>query len=315
MGIRDFFSKRVARAAKAGKPDVYQYAVLPSAFRVQVVHIWDRAVGNFVDPWSRHSGPPESIWDRIELDVAEEHGLFRLRKDSSSYLRVVNYFLGIEDTDRALDVIEAVFTAIDEHIRPNLQYATTSVSQHPDDAIQDLNRRFREHGIGFYYADGQIMRVDSQYIHCEAVKPALALLSEPGFAGPQDEFLRAHKHYREGKYKEAINEALKAFESTLKAICDQRRWHYDKNRDTVKTLIEIVFREELIPPFLQNAFSGLRSVLEGAVPTTRNRTSGHGQGAEPKEVPEYFVAYVLHVAASNIVLLVEAHKARPGGRI
>jgi hypothetical protein len=33
------------------------------------------------------------------------------------------------------------------------------------------------------------------------------------------------------KHKEAINEALKAFESTLKAILDERGWPYDKSRD------------------------------------------------------------------------------------
>jgi hypothetical protein len=123
--------------------------------------------------------------------------------------------------------------------------------------------------------------------------------------------MRAHKHYREGKYKEAINEALKAFESTMKAICDHRKWKYDKNKDTAKTLLEILLREELVPSYLQNAFSGLRAVLEGAVPTARNRTSGHGQGAAPITVPDYFAAYVLHMTASNIVFLIEAHKARP----
>jgi hypothetical protein len=312
MSIRDFFSRRAARAAKAGKPDVYQYDELPDTFRVQVVHIWQRALGDYTPMGvSRFSGPPPSIWDMIEVQVAEAHGVFRLGQRDDAVTRVANYFLQLKDTLRALDVIEAVFSSIDEHIRPDLRYASVFVQQHPDDAIANLNERFREHGIGYQYANGQIIRVDSQYLHAEAVKPALTLLSEPAFSGPQDEFLRAHKHYRECKYKESINEALKAFESTMKAICTQRGWAYDKNKDAAKALVDVVLKEGLVPSYLQTAFSGLRSVLEGGVPTARNRTSGHGQGATPVAVPEYLAAYVLHMTASNIVFLVEAHKAKP----
>lgn len=312
MSIRDFFSRRMARAAKTGKPDVYQYDELPDTFRVQVVHIWQRALGDYHPMGvSRFSGPPPSIWDTIEVQVAEAHGVFRLGQRDDALTRVANYFLQIKDTSKALDVIEAVFNAIDEHIRADLRYASVFVQQHPDDAIANLNERFREHGIGYQYAHGQIMRIDSQYVHAEAVKPALTLLSDPAFSGPQDEFLKAHKHYREGKYKESINEALKAFESTMKTICTQRGWAYDKNKDAAKALVDVVLKEGLVPSYLQNAFSGLRSVLEGGVPTTRNRTSGHGQGATPVAVPEYLAAYVLHMTASNIVFLVEAHKAKP----
>jgi hypothetical protein len=257
------------------------------------------------------SGPQPSIWEIIETDVAEEHGLFQLGNEADPHSRVANFFLRTKKSDEALDVIEAVFTAIDNYVRSDLHYASIFIKQHPDDAMDDLNQRLREHGIGYQYANGQLVRVDSQYMHAEAVKPALALLNEPGFSGPQDEFMRAHKHYRDGKYKESINEALKAFESTMKTICGQRKWAYNENKDTAKALLEIVLREELVPSYLQNAFSGLRAVLEGAVPTARNRTSGHGQGPAPTEVPDYFAAYVLHMTASNIVYLVEAHKAKP----
>jgi hypothetical protein len=214
------------------------------------------------------------------------------------------------ETGQALDTIEAVFNAIDEHIRPDLGYAQASIRQFPDDAIADLNLRFREHSVGYQYAEGQLVRIDSEYLHAEAVVPTLVLLADPAFSGPQDEFLRAHKHYREGKHKESINEALKALESSLKAICSKRGWKYDKDKDTAKTLIDIVLKEDLVPAYLQSAFGGLRSVLEGIVPTARNRTSGHGQGPAPKPVPAHFAGYVLHVTAATILFLVELHRAK-----
>jgi hypothetical protein len=56
------------------------------------------------------------------------------------------------------------------------------------------------------------------------VKPALALLNSAGFDGPADEFIRAFDHYRHGRNKEAVAEALKSFESTMKTICAARKW-------------------------------------------------------------------------------------------
>jgi len=150
-----------------------------------------------------------------------------------------------------------------------------------------LNSRFREHGIGYQLESGNIVRVDSQLVHSEVVKPAFYLLSHQRFAGANDEFLKAHEHYRHGRASETINECLKAFESVLKIICTAKGWPY-RAGDTAQTLLDVVFERGLLPSFLQGEFSGLRSVLESSVPTTRNKTSAHGQGAERKEVPPLF---------------------------
>jgi hypothetical protein len=95
----------------------------------------------------------------------------------------------------------------------------------------------------------------------------------------------------------------------MKTICDKFSWAYDKTA-TASRLIDVVLKEELIPKYLQDHLTGLTNVLKAGVPTVRNKTSGHGQGSETKEVPEYLAAYVLHLTASNIVLLVEAYKAK-----
>ena len=46
------------------------------------------------------------------------------------------------------------------------------------------------------------------------------------------------------------------------------------------------------------------------MPTVRNRMGGHGQGKDRKQVPTHFAAFALHLAASNIVFLVESHVAK-----
>jgi hypothetical protein len=176
-----------------------------------------------------------------------------------------------------------------------------------DAAIEELNERFRWHGIGYQYESGLIIRVDSQFLHAETVKPALALLSSEDYAGANEEFLKAFEHYRHGRTKECLNECLKAFESTMKAICAKRKWPFNKS-DTAKTLIGVCFQQNLIPDLIQSHISAFRSTLESGIPTVRNKLSGHGQGATVVEVPSYYASYMLHLTATTIQLLVEAEK-------
>jgi hypothetical protein len=96
----------------------------------------------------------------------------------------------------------------------------------------------------------------------------------------------------------------------MKSICIKRRWPHDANA-TSKTLIQVLFDKNMVPPFWAQHFSALRATLESGVPTARNRLGGHGQGTEVVDVPTYLVAYVLHQTASAIVFLVEAEKALP----
>jgi hypothetical protein len=179
--------------------------------------------------------------------------------------------------------------------------------QSANSAIDKLNARFRKHSIGYQYNNGQIMRVDSGFIHAEVVIPALNLLSSQDFSGAEQEFCIAHKYYKEQEYKEAIANASKAFESTMKTICDKFGWTYEKQKATASDLIEIVLDNELIPKYLKTHLSGLRSLLTSTT-TVRNKSSSHGQGSDPRYVPEYLAGYALHITASNIVFLVEAYK-------
>ena len=105
--------------------------------------------------------------------------------------------------------------------------------------------------------------------------------------------------------KDCVNNCLNAFESCLKVICKKRGWNYTE-KDTANRLIAIVFDKELIQPFMQSHFLGLRSVLESGVPTFRNKQTGHGQGPEEITIPEYIASYILHLTASNILLLAKA---------
>ena len=217
----------------------------------------------------------------------------------------------------ALDLIEFAFKFIDTVVRNadalvrmdcvDLNLIT------PDAAIEELNQRFRQHRIGYEFAAGELIRINSRYIHAQVLSPALQLLQDAGtdFSGPLDEFLKAHEHHRKGNLKDAVHWSLKAFESTLKAICVARDWPFDPQKDSAKQLLDIIYAQKLVPEYLQQHLGGLRSVLESGIPTIRNKNAGHGQGPMPIIVPEHLVAFALHLTASNVVFLIESHKAMP----
>lgn len=310
MSLVELYSARLK--AQAGQPDVYQYDTLPKPLLVQIIHIWIDAIG----PYSKYDRDPQNaVWNDIHNTLAREKGVFHLgrNRETNSSLACQHYLLNVEFLD-ALDLIELSFAFISaEKTQRTFRTWRDPYTQSwlpPDDAIHELNGRFRTHGVGYQFVQGQIIRVDSQYLHAEAVKPALSLLQQTGFEGPIEEFLKAHEHYRNGRGKEAITEALKAFESTMKAICAERGWTL-RGTETASQLLNVMFDNGLIPPYLSSQFTSLKSLLEAGLPTVRNKTSAHGGGPMPTTVPGYMVTFALNLAASNIVLLVEANESTP----
>jgi hypothetical protein len=297
MGVIDLFSKR-KRAEEGRTIDVFVYDEIPRKLRVQVIQILQDSFGSGYQA--------DDIWGLIHKGLAREYGRFTLGKPHhSDYAAVANYMLDTSDADEVLDFIELGFRVVDGWCRERDFQLNTRVKLEPDDAIEELNTRFLENGVGYAFIEGKIIRKDSEVIHRNVVLPAIKLLQDKRYSGANDEYLAAHEHYRNGRYKECLNDCLKAFESTMKAICKIKKWKYT-DRDTAKTLIDICFANNLIPAFLQSEVGSLRSALEGGIPTVRNRLGGHGQGPTPVEVPDYFASYLLGLTASTITLLVNA---------
>ena len=305
MKVFEIFSKRQKRL-RGEVPDVYQYEDIPPGLPVQVIHIWREVFGEIED--SPFRGIPSHAYEAFEYihdKLCSEYGMFTLSDGEDPYETVCNFFINTKDVERMLDVIEFSFRCIDPEVSDDdIRFFSSYIP--PDRAIDKLNHRFREHRVGYQYKSGQIIKMNSEFTHSEVVNPALSFLSNRMYKGANEEFLKAHEHYRKGRHKECLNECLKAFESCLKTIFKKRSWQYDDKRSTAKDLIQIVFDNGLIPSFMQSHFSALKSTLESGLPTVRNRQSGHGQGSTQIIVPEYIAAYALHLTASNILLLAKA---------
>lgn len=311
MAVINLFSKR-QKKLRGDVPDVYVYDVLPDPLRVQVVHILHDAIGGPEYYENHHHSRHRMTYEGYKLMVdilCREYGTFHLPSTEPplygrDYLSELTDFLLKEpNTEMVLDAIELACRYIDKVVREKMG------KEWADDALAELNTRFREHGVGYEHTDGELIRIDSQLLHAETVKPALQLLRDtPEYAGAQAEFLTAFEHYRHGRTKECLTESLKALESLMKGICTKRQWQLPA-KATASALIQTLFDNGLVPTFWQQHFAALRSTLEAGVPTIRNKVGGHGQGVTVVEVPEHLASYTIHLTASAMVFLAAAENA------
>lgn len=308
MAVQDIFSRRQKRL-RGEAPDVYSYDRLSKELRVQLVHFFRDYLGD--ERQTARADSSRNPYRQIVGILHREYGTFRLagqeRNDEVPYMAELIEFLQAEkDVERVLDAVELACQEISQ-LRTGKYGYRADANAVADRAFSELNARFLEHGIGYRFEAGTIVRVDSEVVHAEVVKPALALLHDPRFKGAEAEFHQAFEHYRHGRMKEALAECLKALESTMKSIATARNWTFDA-KATANRLVDLMFQKGLIPELWTNHFSGLRAMLESGVPTARNRLAGHGQGTEVVPVPPHFVAFALHQTAAAIVFLATAEK-------
>ena len=306
MSIADLFSKRQQKI-RPEVQGVHQYAPIPRPLRVQIAHILRDLFGHNVT--YDLNGCLEAFGE-IEQILCREYGLCILPTTdltTTPDVRVIDFLLHEEDQEKVLDVVEASFRLL-ARLRSSPDWQSRVSREKFDRAVTELNARFHEYGIGYQYENGQIVRVESPFLHSEVVKPALALLSGEEYAEANSEFLKALEHFRKGETKECLNECLKTFESTMKRICTKRKWAF-KSKDTAKELLDVCLTNGLTPPLIHSHIRGVRATLARGIPTISKRPAGHGQEVELMDVPPHYAEYMLHLTAATIQFLVESEKA------
>lgn len=309
MGTFDIFSRRRKPA-----PDVVQYDEIPHPLRIQLLEamndarclIYDRTIPAYiaVGTEGKDCFAAACLILRRELGLAK---LIDIRKrvrtmhDTSTEDQCSEFTAYFEncDTEQVLDAIEVVMRLI------NNSEDCLDDECNPRTVADEINARFRQHGIGYQYESGQIVEKSNDLLHSESTVPALRLLSNPIYQGANEEFLKAHEHFRHRRNAECLVECLKAFESTMKIVCEQKRWAYNQH-DTARVLIKTCLDKGLIPTFSEQQLTSLRTLLESGIPTARNKQGGHGQGAKRVEVSDSLTRFVLHLTAATIVLFVES---------
>lgn len=283
-------------------PDIFQYNEVPKRFKNQFIHFWEK----FIRQSQIDRGAKDELFSLvnrtlcIELGEASLHPTIRDKESEFNFT-----FRNTEELRMQLSMIE-LYLRMSESIQKLAYQYHWQLDYTSDDLIEDVNYRFKENGVGYYYTNNRIIRVDSNFLHEQALKITLHLLSDPAFKNVQDEFLLAHEHFRFDRNGESLNECLKAFESTMKIICGLKEYPF-KATDSSSILIQVLFSNNFIPPYLNNATTSLRQLLVSSIPTIRNKNSGHGKGMNEIEIPSHLVAYSLNMTGSTIRYLVEQY--------
>lgn len=291
----ELYSERTKRAS--GALDVFQYDTLSPECRRKLHY----AIVDFIGARSiflqQYSGN----------DVTE------------AYFEIVSRLRRVRGVKRLIEKSHQNFNEWDEleeymistcyigHVFDAVEIAATYARRGRETFQRDINKAFFYEAAGYRLEGNEVIRLDSLFIHAQAVKPAIRLLSGANWQGAADEFFEAHDHFRHGRKEEANVAALKSIESTMKIICDMKRWEYDSKSASFKNLLEVCFDKGLIPPFWKSMTTHLRCLLETSVPSGRNKLGGHGQGAQVREVPDHVTAFILHMTASTIVFLRKAY--------
>lgn len=346
--ITEIFSKE-QRRLRGKFPDTYQYDEIPLPLRRQVIYIFQdffsliKRSNLYYDlEAGGHEISPDlnDAYNDVYSILIREYGIPDERNEEDNFMRTGNRFSvpssqavkellsDAEDAERVLDIIQLLFQHTQKVvIRPDEYDDGYEIIHLPSDVIKkfealvensakeaydEINIRFQEHGVGYQFEPGssKFIRVDSQYTHSRVVRPALNLLSDPMYKPANEEFLKAHKHYRKGEYKSCISECSNTFESVLKIICENNGWAFGKKKPTSKQLLDKVYEKGLLPTHTESFFRCVRGGLEHGIPTTRNEIAAHGQGSREVTVPIYVAEYVLNLTASAILLLIKANPCK-----
>jgi hypothetical protein len=311
MVVMDTYSKRMRKNQHHGPVNLL-HDQLPKRFRTQFIYIIQDVFGDDIQ-----SNQTFHAYDMLVKLIREELGKLSLRsKHTHRYLNpaeeLCEWFTKEEDVLNCLDTLEISCKFIDRYVReypynfPSFNRSGVSI----EDILEKINVRLQESGSGYKYEGQKIIRIDSEYLHSEVTQGTIRLLGNKIYAGAEEEFHKALDCFKKGEASNCLGECLKAFESTMKIICEKRGWRYNDNY-TAKKLIELILKNELIPSYLQEQFTSLRTLLESGIPTTRNRLAGHGRGNKPHHIPEYLPAYQLHMTATTIRMLVQAEQELP----
>lgn len=299
MALLSTWSRRKKEAARAasGVADVYRYEQPSGRLREQIRQLISETSDGLGVITSSSIYEDTVALMRKELGRSTLNNAYsRNREEEFDW-----FILYADEVDDFLTFLEIVTRLIIYHANQSGR------PERGDSYVEELNAWMLEDGFGFQIQDRSIVQISSQFVHAEMVVPALELLSESRFAGANVEFRQAHAEFRAGEYEDCIHDCCNAFESVLKVILDGKGWAYQPT-DTAKKLLEVAFVNDLIPAHMQNAFTGLRTILESGVPTVRNRNAGHGAGANPRNIPKYVAAFQLHQTAAAILLLGESAK-------
>lgn len=260
----------------------------------------------------------EHLWPHIQDGLKRLHktnSLYRehLHKTFGGYIDPSAEVLGYLETEdefiKTMDTIEVIFRMIAK-IENLINGSGYPFFVKPEQAIDNLNDCFKKSCIGDKFAGNMLIRIDNELLYANITQNAMIFLANPEYHNINDEYLQSHKHYRNGDFEDCIVNCNKAFESTLKVICNKRGYSYKQNA-RVADLMAILVSNNFFPSLLLQQITGVRKTLEEGISVIRNNQGGHGKGAAAIVVDENLTSYTLNLNGSAIKFLLNILEKTP----
>lgn len=302
MKYKPFFRREAE--ANGEIPDVWTYDILPKNIRVQ---IWQTFMSTNDIYYVRQMS--ETICNFLRHEIGLEHlstHSYKYNYSCWDYAEELKEFFYTEKYDYrfALSVVECMLRILNNGT-PNNKESYIKY-------IKEINYRLKEARIGYEFnTDANILiKKSDEAIYQLSIEPAFHLLSDLKFKESIDNFAKAFSDYQSGNPKDlenAITNALKALESTIKNICKLKGYEFNEEKP-LKDQVAVLKNQKFLPEKYNNYFDKITDLII-AVATPRNKTTGHGQSDEAADtVDEKLVEFVLAQVASVIVFLTKNSK-------
>ena len=166
-----------------------------------------------------------------------------------------------------------------KRVKPKRKNSAEQLLESHIRAVSELNSRFQEANIPFAYHTGYIQLVDDQRTQEEIEEPFWELVAERKWANVDYEMKEALDR-RDADSEDAVTYALKALESTIKIICEDRGWASGSERGASNYIDNLVSKSNgrFIDVWESEAMKHLFTNL-------RNPRS-HGAGSQPRPKTE-----------------------------
>ena len=290
MKYEPFFRREAE--ANGEIPDVWTYDNLPKNVRVQ---IWQTFTGSYAQKYAEKICKILRHELGVETLTYQTYWSFDGEWDYEDELRDC-FFADITNARLAFSIVEYISIFIK--------------SLHTQDSkkeINEINYRLKEARIGYEFNTdaNMLIKKSDEAVYQLSIEPAFHLLSDLKFKESIDNFAKAFSDYQSGTTKDlenAITNALKALESTIKNICKLKGYEFNEEKP-LKDQVAVLKNKKFLPEKYSNYFDKITDLII-AVATPRNKTAGHGQSDEAADiVDEKLVEFVLAQVASVIVFL------------
>lgn len=299
MALPMTFRRRKKLHEKGDTPDVYHYDKMNEGLRVQIVMKMDEVTSlNYY----QHDG--RIIYSTVVPVMRQEKKAFALCKNSyennTPREEFLNWFIKEPDLEYLLSGLEIFMQTASKLLTP---YESSR-----DTYLEEMNELMLEDCFGYQFINGYIIKLGSEYIHKEVVVPLLHLISGEKYNVVNAEFRKAHEEFRKKDYEDCIHDCCNAFESMGKVIALDQGWTELSERSTAKDIVKAIFDHQFIPSYMQQEFTGLRTILESGINTVRNRAGGHGAGVTLRNIEKHIAEFQMNQTAAALKLLAEYNR-------